>query len=59
MYSSRKKNKKKTNKEGLPWWSSGQESACQCRRHGDTQDGSQIQEDPTCHRSTKPLHHNY
>ena len=19
---------------GLPWWSSGKESACQCRRHG-------------------------
>ena len=20
--------------EGLPWWLSGKESACQCRRHG-------------------------
>ena len=27
---------KKENKKlyGLPWWHSGQESACQCRAHG-------------------------
>ena len=24
----------KRNSSGLPWWSSGEESACQCRRHG-------------------------
>ena len=24
----------KINKTGLPWWLSGKESACQCRRHG-------------------------
>ena len=22
------------NKGGLPWWLSGKESACQCRKHG-------------------------
>ena len=24
----------KRNSSGLPWWPSGEESACQCRRHG-------------------------
>ena len=37
---------------GLPWWLSGKESACQWVR-------SLIQQDPTCHTATRPLHHNY
>ena len=40
----------------LPWWPSGKESACQCRRHWVW---SLIREDPTCHRATKPMSHNY
>ena len=40
---------------GLPWWLSGKESACQCRRHGSIPD----QEDPTCHRTAKLVCHNY
>ena len=39
----------------LPWWLSGEESTCQCKR----QFPSLIQEEYTCHRATKPLHHNY
>ena len=41
----------------LPWWLSDKESGCQCRRHGF--DSYRIQEDPTCHRATKPICHNY
>ena len=29
-----KKKKKKNAGPGLPWWLSGKESPCQCRRHG-------------------------
>ena len=36
---------------GLPWWLSGEEYACQCRR-------SLNLEAPTCQRATKPAHHN-
>ena len=39
---------------GHPWWVSGKESACQCKRHV----WSLIQEDPVCHRATKPMCHN-
>ena len=31
---SRTKKKKKSQGWGLPWWLSGKESTCQCRRHG-------------------------
>ena len=42
---------------GLSWWSSGKESAFQCRERGfDPWLGN---EDPTCLRETKPMHHNY
>ena len=40
---------------GLPWWSRGWESACQCR--GQVQ--SLVWEDPTCLGATRPLDHNY
>ena len=41
---------------GLPWWLSGKESACQCRRHGlDLWSG----EDPTCLGATKSAGHSY
>uniref|UniRef100_A0AC11DUW9 Thioredoxin domain containing 9 n=1 Tax=Ovis aries TaxID=9940 RepID=A0AC11DUW9_SHEEP len=36
---------------GLPWWLSGKEYACQCRRHV-----FNPWEDPTCLRATKPVH---
>ena len=36
--------------KGLPWWLSGEESACPCRTHRFIQ--SLIQEDPTCHKTT-------
>ena len=36
----------------LPWWLSGEEYACQCKR-------SLNLEDPSCQRTTKPTHHNY
>ena len=36
----------------LPWWLSGKESACQCRRQGFH---PLIQEDPTCCGATKPV----
>ena len=39
-----------------PWWLSGKESACQCRRQ---RVQSLVQEDPTCPRATEPMHHNY
>ena len=34
----------------LPWWLSGKESTCQCRRH---------RVDSTCLRTTKPVYHSY
>ena len=37
--------------EGLPWWLSGKESVCQCRRHG-----FNPWQDPTCHRAAKPVY---
>ena len=37
---------------GLPWWLSGKESACQCRR-------SLIWEDPTCCGKTRSMCHSY
>ena len=41
---------------GLPWWLSGKESACQCRRPGlDLWSG----EDPTCLGATKSAGHSY
>ena len=43
--------------EGLPWWLSGQESACQCRGH--EFDPWSRNKDPTSCRATKPKHHNY
>ena len=42
---------------GLPWWLSGKESACQCRRH--RQVGSRIWEDPSCRRAAKPVHNGW
>ena len=49
---------KKHTSIGLPWWLSGEEPAYQCRalRH---RFWSLIQEDPTCHRATKPKSHSY
>ena len=38
-----------------PWWSSGWESACQCRAYR----LALVQEVPTSHRETKSMHHNY
>ena len=38
-----------------PRWLSGKESTCQCRRHR----FDPYQEDPTFHRATQPVHHNY
>ena len=46
---------KKKKSKGASWWLSGKESACQYRR----QFQPLILEDPTCHRATKPVHHNY
>ena len=43
----------------LPWWLGVKESACQCRRHMHCVSRSLIWENPTCHRATKPAHHNY
>ena len=40
---------------GLPWWLSGKESACQCRKH----EFVPIWEDPTRHGPTKPVSHNH
>ena len=39
----------------LPWWLSGKASAWQLKER---QIQSLIQEDPTCHGATKPVHHN-
>jgi len=41
--------------KGLPWWLSGKESACQCRRHR----SPLVLEDPTCQGATKPMLYNY
>ena len=38
------------------WWSSGWESAMECRGHWFP---SLVWEDPTYHGATKPMHHNY
>ena len=37
----------------LPWWLSGKESACQCRR----QFQFLVWEDLSCHGAAKPMHH--
>ena len=50
------KEKDKMETWGLPWWSSGLESACQWRG---TWVRSLIWEDPTCNRATKPMYRNY
>ena len=42
--------------QGLSWWLSGKESACQCRRHGFHPWSGRI---PTLCRALGPLHHNY
>ena len=39
---------------GLPWRLSGKESTCQCRHTVSIP----CLEDPTCHRASKPMHHN-
>ena len=42
--------------QGLPWWSSGKESACQCKEcRFNPWEGNQ---DPTCHGATKPAPQN-
>ena len=41
---------------GLPWWFSCKESACQWM---ETRVQSLAQENPTCRRATKPVHHSY
>ena len=41
---------------GLPFWFSGKESTCQCRRRRFDPWWGKIS---PCHRATKPLHHNY
>ena len=40
----------------LPWWLSGKESACPCRRHGFD---PWSQEHPSCRGTTKSIYHNY
>ena len=37
---------------GLPWWLSGEESACHCRKHRINPWSRKI---PTCGRATKPM----
>ena len=50
-------NKTKTKRsEGLPWWLSGKESTCQCRK---MQVQSLAQEDPTVRGVTKLMNHNH
>ena len=44
----------KVNHLGLPWWSSGWVSACQCRGG---KVWSLVQEDPTCCGAAKPMSH--
>ena len=41
---------------GLPFWLSGKESTCPCRRHRFSPWSRKI---PTCHRATEPMSHNY
>ena len=45
----------KEHSAGLSWWLRGKESTLQMQ---ETQVRSLIQEDPTCHGATKPVHHN-
>ena len=33
MQTKKSVNNKRRHREGLPWWSGGKDSACQCRRH--------------------------
>ena len=42
--------------QGLPWWRSGWESACQCK---ETRVRALVWEDPTCRGATRPMSHNY
>ena len=42
--------------QGLPQWFRDEDSTYQSRRQGVW---SVVQEDPTCYRATKPVHHNY
>ena len=41
--------------KGLPWWLSGQESACHCGRHGFDSRSGKISHV----RATKPVQHSY
>ena len=45
----------KMNKGGLPWWLSGKESACQCRKHGFSPRYVKI----PLPGATKPMCHDY
>ena len=55
--------KMKTITQGLPWWRSGWESACQCRRHGFEPWSGNIphaaEQLSPCATTTEPLFHNY
>ena len=42
--------------QGLSWWLSGKESACQCRRHGFDPWSRRI---PHCSGAAEPVSHNY
>ena len=44
---------------GLPWWLSGKDSICQCRRHMFYPWSPWSGKDSTCHGTTKPICHNY
>ena len=46
----------KNQQQGLPWWLSGKESACQGRRRGFNPRSAKT---PTSLGATKPVHHNY
>ena len=50
-----KQTDKKWVEGGLPWWSSGEESACQCRDTGLIL----VQKDPTGGGAAKPAPHGY
>ena len=41
---------------GLPWWLSGKELTCPCRRRGFD---PRLWEDPTCSGATEPMGHSY
>ena len=41
----------KTDIRGLPWWLSGKEPACQCRRHGSIA----VPDDSTCTTTAEPV----